>query len=167
MKIKSIKDLIEQFDQTSLTELHWQEGDFNLHLSKLDNPLNLLPVNPEKSNSLSGNKGENVENLTQSAQQEVEKPHQLEESKNEESKEDLASITSPLVGVVYLQETPDTPVFKEVGDRVEVGETVCIVEAMKLMNEIQSDISGIITEITVKNEEVVAFNQPLFRVKEG
>ena len=69
--------------------------------------------------------------------------------------------------MTYLKPSPDKPNFKQVGDRVQKGDVVCIVEAMKVMNEITSDISGEIVEVLVENEQVVEFNQPLFRVKEG
>ena len=77
------------------------------------------------------------------------------------------TIDSPLVGVAYLTPSPDKPAFKSVGDKVAKGEVVCIVEAMKVMNEITSDVAGEIVEVLVDNEQVVEFNQPLFRVKEG
>lgn len=73
-------------------------------------------------------------------------------------------VESPIVGVVYLSSGPDKPVFKQVGDRVEVGDVLCIVEAMKLMNEITSDVAGEITEILIDNEDVVEYGQPLFRI---
>ncbi len=73
-------------------------------------------------------------------------------------------VESPMVGVVYLQPGPDKEPYVKVGDRVEKGDTVCIVEAMKLMNEIQAHTSGIVTEILVDNEEVVEYAQPLIRI---
>lgn len=76
------------------------------------------------------------------------------------------AVESPMVGVVYLQPQPDAESFVKVGDRVERGQVVCIIEAMKLMNEIQAPASGIITEILVENEQVVEFNQPLMRIQE-
>ncbi len=71
------------------------------------------------------------------------------------------------MGVVYLKPNPDKPVFKQVGDQVKVGEVVCIIEAMKVMNEIVSDVNGEVKAIYVENEEVVEFGQPLIQIKES
>ncbi|MGO3578209.1 MAG: acetyl-CoA carboxylase biotin carboxyl carrier protein, partial [Leuconostoc falkenbergense] len=74
-------------------------------------------------------------------------------------------IVAPMVGTVYLQPKPEAPMFKQVGDKVTVGETVAVIEAMKLMTEIHSEVSGTISEILVENEEVVDYNKPLYVVK--
>lgn len=73
-------------------------------------------------------------------------------------------IKAPLVGIVYLQANPNKPPYKKIGDHVEKGEVVCVIEAMKMMTEVKSDISGTISEINVANEEVVEYDQPLFTV---
>jgi acetyl-CoA carboxylase biotin carboxyl carrier protein len=73
-------------------------------------------------------------------------------------------ILSPMVGTFYRAPAPDDPPFVEVGDRVRVGQTVCIIEAMKLMNEIEAENAGEILEILVQNGDPVEFNQPLMRV---
>ncbi len=73
-------------------------------------------------------------------------------------------ILSPMVGTFYRAPAPDEPPFVDVGDRVRVGQTVCIIEAMKLMNEIEAEAAGEIVEILVQNGEPVEYNQPLMRV---
>ena len=73
-------------------------------------------------------------------------------------------ILSPMVGTFYRAPAPDEPPFTEVGERVRAGQTVCIIEAMKLMNEIEAEVSGEIREILVQNGEPVEYNQPLMRV---
>lgn len=73
-------------------------------------------------------------------------------------------ITSPMVGTFYRAPAPTEPSFVEVGDRVTTGHTVCIIEAMKLMNEIEAEITGQIMEILVENGEPVEFGQPLMRI---
>lgn len=77
----------------------------------------------------------------------------------------LLEITSPMVGTFYRAPAPDEPPYVEVGDRVRVGQTVCIVEAMKLMNELESEVSGTIVEILIENADPVEFGQVLMRVK--
>ncbi|MEC8827098.1 MAG: acetyl-CoA carboxylase biotin carboxyl carrier protein [Verrucomicrobiota bacterium] len=74
-------------------------------------------------------------------------------------------ITSPMVGTFYAASAPDADAFVKVGDKVSAETTVCIVEAMKVMNEIQAEISGEILEILVENGTAVQFGEPLFRVK--
>ncbi|MCK4306594.1 acetyl-CoA carboxylase biotin carboxyl carrier protein [candidate division WOR-3 bacterium] len=75
------------------------------------------------------------------------------------------SIKAPMVGTFYNSSSPETPPYVEVGDKVTVGKAVCIIEAMKVMNEIESDVSGTIVEVLVKNEEAVEYGQPLFLVE--
>lgn len=75
-------------------------------------------------------------------------------------------VVSPMVGVVYLQPSPEDDPYVTVGDKVNAGDTVVLIEAMKLMTEIKADRSGIVTEILVTNEDLVEFDQPLIRIKE-
>ncbi len=74
-------------------------------------------------------------------------------------------ITSPIIGTFYTSPAPEKPAFVEVGSTVNKGDVVCIIESMKLMNEVTSDISGVIEEILVKNGNPVEFGQPLFKLK--
>jgi len=77
----------------------------------------------------------------------------------------LVDVISPMVGTFYRAPAPGEPSLAEVGDRIRLGQTVCIIEAMKLMNEIESEISGQVMEILLQNGEPVEFGQPLMRVK--
>tara|TARA_B100002019_G_C21022452_1_gene475535 strand:- start:192 stop:650 length:459 start_codon:yes stop_codon:yes gene_type:complete len=74
---------------------------------------------------------------------------------------------SPMVGTFYRKPSPDDPAFVEVGKKIKVGDVLCIVEAMKVMNEIQSDINGEIVEILVEDSESVEYSQPLFKIRKG
>jgi acetyl-CoA carboxylase biotin carboxyl carrier protein len=76
----------------------------------------------------------------------------------------LTTITSPLVGTFYRSPSPDDPPFAEVGQRIEKGQVLCIVEAMKLMNQIKAEVSGRLVEVLAKNGQPVEFEQPLFRL---
>ncbi len=75
------------------------------------------------------------------------------------------SIKAPIVGTFYRSSSPDAPSYVEVGDRVEAGKVVCIIEAMKLMNEIESEYSGVIREILITNGQPVEYGQPLFVIE--
>ena len=97
-----------------------------------------------------------------SAQQEVSAPQQSEPVESEVNGEDLLS---PMPGTFYGSPTPDDPPFVSIGDSVKKGQTLCIIEAMKIMNEIESDISGEIVEICVENESLVEYGQTLFKIR--
>jgi len=74
-------------------------------------------------------------------------------------------VRSPMVGTFYASASPDAPVFAEVGQHVNAGDTLCIVEAMKMMNQIEADKSGVIKEILAQNEDAIEFDQPLFIIE--
>ena len=81
--------------------------------------------------------------------------------------DDSVDVTSPFVGTFYRAPSPDAPTFVEVGSVVRPGQTLCIIEAMKLMNEIEADCSGTIVEVFAQNGKAVEFGQKLFRVKKA
>ncbi|MBA7643068.1 MAG: acetyl-CoA carboxylase biotin carboxyl carrier protein [Candidatus Stahlbacteria bacterium] len=89
----------------------------------------------------------------------------IEKEKPAESTENLIVIKSPIVGTFYISSAPDAPPYVKVGDIVKPGQVVCIVEAMKLMNEIESDVAGKIVKILAKNEDPIEYNQELFLVE--
>jgi acetyl-CoA carboxylase biotin carboxyl carrier protein len=76
-------------------------------------------------------------------------------------------VTSPMVGTFYRSPSPDEPPFIEVGDTIRRGQTICIIEAMKLMNELEAEVNGEVVEILVENGKPIEFGQPLMRVKPG
>jgi acetyl-CoA carboxylase biotin carboxyl carrier protein len=79
----------------------------------------------------------------------------------------VAYIVSPIVGTFYRSPSPESPPFADVGNQVKVGQAVCIVEAMKLMNEIESDVAGTVLEVLVENGHSVEFGQRLFKIKKS
>ncbi len=83
------------------------------------------------------------------------------------SGDDEALVLAPIVGTYYAAASPDAPAFVKVGDRVEVGQPLCIIEAMKLMNEIQSEVAGTVAQILVQNSAPVEYDQPLFVITTG
>lgn len=87
-----------------------------------------------------------------------------EEEEAGEGAAEFHEVTSPMVGTFYRAPAPDAPAYVEVGDRVEEGQTLCILEAMKLMNELDSEVSGVVEEVCVENAEPVEYGDVLFRV---
>ena len=87
------------------------------------------------------------------------------EAPPETAPSNLADVTSPMVGTFYRAPAPDAPPYVQVGSRVSTGDTLCIIEAMKLMNELEAEMSGTIAEILVENAEPVEYGQPLFRIE--
>ena len=95
----------------------------------------------------------------------VEKPEEKEETKEAEEKENYNIVKSPMVGTFYLKPSPTSNPYVEVGKKVKKGDVLCIIEAMKLMNEIESEFDGEIIEILVKDGESVEYGKPLFKIK--
>ena len=87
-------------------------------------------------------------------------------SKNDDL-DDASLIKSPMVGTVYLQPEPEKAAYVSIGSHVHKGDVVCIIEAMKMMTEIKSEYTGEVVEVLVDNEDLVEFDQPFFKIKEG
>lgn len=155
MEINEVKELLNQFNDSNLTEFDLREGSFELYMNK--NQTSRQTAAPVKT-ELVTEVAPVVSNTPAASNLEAESIPVAE------SKGTGQVITSPIVGIVYLQPSPEQEAYKSVGDTVKQGETVCIIEAMKLLNEITSDFDGTITEILVENEDVVEYGQPLFRI---
>lgn len=135
---KSIKELVEILDEMSLSSLSYQKADVSISVSKA----NVATI-------ATSNNNETV-------------PTQIEET---DYRNDPRAIKSPMVGTVYLQPEPGAKLFVEMGDSIAAGQTLLIIEAMKTMNPIESNLHGKITKIFVQNEEAVEFGQPLMLVE--
>ncbi|MDE1547867.1 acetyl-CoA carboxylase biotin carboxyl carrier protein [Jeotgalibaca caeni] len=153
MKFEQMKELISLIDQSSLTEFEYQNNDVRLRLSKNDVP------------SFAGS-GHTVERVAEQGSSPAPVPTAAPAPAEAEQAPVLEGkvITSPIVGVVYLKPNPDSPTYVSEGDQISEGQVLCLVEAMKIMNEIKSEHSGQVVEILVENEQVVEYNQPLFRI---
>ncbi|GAA5415471.1 biotin carboxyl carrier protein of acetyl-CoA carboxylase [Paraliobacillus ryukyuensis] len=158
LKIEDIQSLIKTLDASSINEFTYEADGAKIELKKqgaqqaVPAPQVVAPNQSPTHEHVSAP----VETYTSSAEQ----------------KEDTANtsngdyeITSPMVGTFYSSSSPDTEAFVSVGDQVSEDTVVCIVEAMKLFNEIEAEVSGEIVEILVENGELVEYGQPLYRVK--
>lgn len=152
MDINLIKRLIKIVEQSEVTEFSVQEGDLKIKISK--NSTNIPHVQYQHVSQapvpteVKVDTGENV----------IEKPAATSTK--------LHEIKSPIVGTFYRAPSPDAEPYVQVGNSISKGTILCIVEAMKLMNEIESDVDGKIVKILVENGTPVEYNQPLFLVEE-
>lgn len=149
MQIDHIKELIQLLDQSSVHEMELETSDFKLSLKKETQTVVGAPV-------------------MQAQAMTPQVPAPQEETKVDDSTPSEATyrtINSPMVGTFYSRPAPDKPSFVNAGDRVEEGQVVCILEAMKLFNDVEAEISGEIVEILVNDGDLVEYGQPLFSVK--
>lgn len=146
MDIKDIKDLIITIDKTSIEQVEIEKQDIKIIISK-------SILDRDKSTKLL-NQSDGIANITSE--------NELVETKVDD---DIFIIKSPIVGTFYRASSPDSPPLINQGDLVELGQTICIIEAMKSMNEIKSDVSGHVIEFLVNNEDIVEFGQPLLKVR--
>lgn len=146
MNISEIKDLLAQFDASTLREFSYKNNGEELNLSKNQtSSVTAAPVAAPAAVETPATPVEEASAPPQAAEGEV--------------------VESPLVGVAYLSPSPEKPAFVSVGDTVKKGQTLLIVEAMKVMNEVPAPKDGVITEILVANEEVVDYGKGLVRIK--
>ncbi|MDP8253091.1 MAG: acetyl-CoA carboxylase biotin carboxyl carrier protein [Candidatus Kaelpia aquatica] len=141
MDIKKIKEIIELMNREGLAEVELEEEGKRIKLRK---------------------KEEQIIRETQPIPVQVQPQEQVKDAARIE--EDSCYIKSPMVGTFYRTPTPDAAPYTDTNKKVEVGDTVCIVEAMKLMNEIKSEYKGKVVEVLVENGDPVDFGQPLFRI---
>jgi len=154
MRKQEIEELIRLVEESKITELELSQGRTRIRISKngVGVPVTHIPAFPAAGAPLASvSRGE------------------VEESEEAPIEDKLASnlkqIKSPMVGTVYRAPAPGSEPFIDIGQPVAVGQTVCIVEAMKLMNEIGSDFSGVVRRVLVENGQPVEYGQPLFLVE--
>ena len=141
--IKPIKDLAKLLDELNLTEISYSDKEFSVSVS---NAININALN--QANTPSSSQVSNVN-----------------DNDNSDYQNDPRAIKSPMVGTVYLQPEPGANKFINVGDDVKSGQTLLIIEAMKTMNPIESNLQGKVSKILVENEQAVEFGQPLVLVE--
>ena len=147
MRFKDIEKLVKILESSTVAEI--EVTDFlgrKIKIAKSSN--NTAPIKVE-----------------QTPVQVKAKPETVTKPEPKKSDENLVAIRSPIVGTFYRSPSPDAPAYVDIGDMVKPGQAVCIVEAMKLMNEIESDVTGKIVKILAKNEDPVEYNQELFMVE--
>ena len=161
---EDLNRLIEKISKSDIQEFSLEGEDFKLEIKRNlfdQNQVfnNLAPNAPFESPAIANQKSIN-DNVTAASEPEVSQTAPPGRS-------DLTEITSPMVGTFYRAAAPGEEPFVEVGNNVKVGQTICILEAMKLMNEIESEFNAEIVEILVENGTPVEFGQVLMRVKQS
>lgn len=157
MDIKQIQELVKLVNKSNIGELSIEKDGFKITIKQKKEPtqhyaspmIQSLPV-PQQT----------IAQSTESSS----KPAEAKSSESSKS-ENYLTIKSPMIGTFYRQAGPGKPLFVSVGDEVETGQVVCIIEAMKLFNEIESEVSGKIVKILVEDASPVEFDQPLFLVE--
>ncbi|HHJ40103.1 MAG: acetyl-CoA carboxylase biotin carboxyl carrier protein subunit [Methylothermaceae bacteria B42] len=150
MDIRKIKKLIEILEETSIAEIEIHEGEESLRISRVSATTQI--VAPVETPPPAPQPQAPAEEVVPAA---------------EEVEEEPAGhiVRSPMVGTFYRAPAPGAKPFVEVGHHVNVGDTLCIIEAMKILNQIEADKSGVITKILVENGQPVEYNQPLFVIE--
>ena len=148
MDIRKIKKLIDLLDETGVNEIEIHEGEESVRISRGIATQAAVSAPVASTAQLSAAKPELLTTNTAQAS---------------ESKDHL--VKSPMVGTMYLSPSPEAKIFVEVGQSVKIGDTLCIIEAMKMFNEIEADKTGVISAILVENGQPVEFGQPLFAIQ--
>jgi len=163
MKTSEIRDLIDFISKSGLNEVDIETKELKLHVKRkpdqkvfksspvvtsmaapVSAPMSSAPVSPVSSGAAAA---------------------KIEKSAAETAGRKTVEIKSPMIGTFYRSSSPDTPPFVSVGDKIAKGQTVCIIEAMKLFNEIESEVSGTIVKVAVENATPVEYDQALFVVE--
>ena len=146
MDIRKVKKLIDLLDTSNVDEIEIHEGEESVRISR-HRPAAMTMAPPMAAMAMPAPAAEPVGSASEPAEEQLPAGH---------------IVTSPMVGTFYQAPTPGGKPFVDVGQRVQAGDTVCIIEAMKILNQIEADHSGIIGGILVENGQPVEYGQPLF-----
>ena len=145
MDIRKIKKLIELVEESGINELEISEGEESVRISRGGTIMQAAPMMQAAPAPVAAAPVAATETATPVITGHV--------------------VRSPMVGTFYAAGSPDAPAFVEVGQHVNAGDTLCILEAMKMMNQIEADKSGVIKQILAENEDAIEFDQPLFIIE--
>ena len=158
MDINLLKRLIRVVEKSEITEFSIEEGELKVKISKAVPAAQQIVAQPQVVQA--------VPAATQASEQ-VTAAVESSGAEQNDTSGNFHEIKSPIVGTFYRAPAPDADPYAQVGDTISDGSVLCIVEAMKLMNEIESDVSGKIVKILVENATPVEYNQPLFLIEKS
>jgi len=169
LKIQEIREIIKLIDQSSIETFSYEAEGTKIKLKKGGDTQPTVMAVPEPATTVLVQQPQATLPQHQAAEPapavKQEEPQSQAPAAEISNHADLHKITSPMVGTFYSASSPDAPAYVKAGDKVDPESIVCIVEAMKLFNEIEAEVSGEIVEILVKDGQLVEYGQPLFLVK--
>jgi acetyl-CoA carboxylase biotin carboxyl carrier protein len=162
MELSNILELIHAVSDSNLTEFNLQDGNLNISMSTEKTIVQQVAASADTASFAAG--------YQPTVQPTLQAAAQNQKDTDTDRADDTQKLTgnivkSPLVGTYYAASSPDSAPFVKVGDKVSKGQVLGIVEAMKLMNEIESEFDGTVKEILVENEQMVEFGQPMFVIE--
>lgn len=166
MDIRKVKKLIEMLEESQISEIEIREGEESVRISRHSTNAPVayytppMPMHPTTSEATS--------HVTRMSQSEALTPHaKAAETAAPEFSPNDQIVKAPMVGTFYRAPSPNDKSFVEVGQHVKIGDTLCIVEAMKMLNQIESEYAGVVKRILVENGQPVEFGQPLFIISKA
>jgi len=154
MDIKQIQELVKIINKTNISEISIEEKDLKITIKQKEEVIQTIVSAPQQAPVY----------MTAPAQAPVAQAAAAAPAAEAPKADNLITVKSPMIGTFYRRASPDKPSFVEVGSEIEPGKVVCIIEAMKLFNEIESEISGKIVKVLVEDSSPVEYDQPLFLV---
>jgi acetyl-CoA carboxylase biotin carboxyl carrier protein len=161
MDFKQIQELIKMINKSNIGELTVEQKDFRITIKQKEEHVTQVVSAPAQTAPVHASSIQHAPQQQSQAASAAEKPKQQAET----PADNFVTIKSPMIGTFYRRSGPDKPAFAEVGDDVAPGKIVCIIEAMKLFNEIESEVSGKIVKVLVEDASPVEYDQPLFLVE--
>ncbi|MDP1727665.1 MAG: acetyl-CoA carboxylase biotin carboxyl carrier protein [Bacteroidota bacterium] len=159
MELKEIKELIKLVSEAGVTEVEVERGDFKISIKKTEGRTTVV------HHQAPSTQHHTFESHAHAPATIVTEKLEAPTVKTDSISGNFITIKSPMIGTYYKSQSPDKPAFVQVGDEIKPGQVLCIVEAMKLFNEIESEVSGRIVKILVENASPIEYDQPLFLVE--
>lgn len=163
MNFDQIKELIEKIDASSLKVFELDNDLVSIKMSKNDS----APVPTQTETVRQATEPQRVESTSSIERSSVVVSETNQQTDEPEALENVHEITAPIVGTSYLSSSPDKPPFVRAGDQIEKGQPLVIIEAMKVMNEIKSDVSGTVHKVLVEDGQPIEFGQPLVQITDA
>ena len=163
MDFKQIQELIKIVNRSNIGELSVEEGDFKITIKQKEDPAPVYTTAAPVPSFMPFAQAQPA--FATGPTTAANTPPVNQASAADKQAENLVIIKSPMIGTFYRSSTPDKPAFVNIGDEISVGKTVCIIEAMKLFNEIESEVKGTLVKVLVDDASPVEYDQPLFLVE--
>lgn len=176
MDVKTIRKLLNLISESDVNEVQIEEGDFKIQVKKQPDvirqeapqyqqpPASAYMMPPQEGQQAAAVPPQSQQPAAQQ-QQPAQQNEQPQGGQQTEPAKETRTVKSPIVGTFYRAPSPDSDPYVQVGDQVKKGDTICIVEAMKIMNEIESEYEGKVAKILVEDASPVEFDQPLFEIE--